>query len=176
VAFEVDNNSFDTIEGVWLVYRQTESTCMDPSLCPVTQADIAWQYLASVDPDEALSMSVPVQHFEAELDESGWPVPGTLVLPPEWEDLGEDLETALMARGLTASEAAGFINAWDTVYFGLMGDDSVFIEPFYAEGSSAIYFMSRADYDAHLPLATSAPPDEIVRVGMVYEQLGGGSP
>lgn len=171
VAFEVENRTFETVEGVWLVYRDTVSTCMDPSACPVTEADIAWQYIERVETDENLSMSLPVLHFEAELDEYGWPVPGTLVLPAEWEDLGEDLMVALMAQGLTGSEAVAFMNAWDTVYFGLMGDDSVFIEPFYREGSSAIYFMSRADYDAHLPLETSAPADEVVRVGMVYEQL-----
>lgn len=171
VAFDVDNRSGETIEGVWLVHRETTDSCMDPSACPVVTADIAWTYLESVDPDESLSLSLPVEHYEAEVDEYGFPVPGTLVLPPEWNDLGADLQAALEARGLTSSEAAGFINAWDQAFFGLMGSDSVYLEPLYVNGSQAIYFMTRADYDAHMPLETSAPADEIVRVGMVYETL-----
>jgi len=171
VAFSVENRSLETIEGVWLVHRQTTDTCMDPSACPVVTADIAWTYLDSVDPDESLSMSLPIEHYEAELDEYDWPIPGTLGLPPEWNDLGEDLGAALEARGLTSSEAAGFMNAWDDAFFGLMGSDSMYLEPLYSNGSHAIYFMTRDDYDAHMPLETSAPPDEIVRVGMVFETL-----
>lgn len=171
VAFDVDNRSGETIEGVWLVHRETTDSCMDPSACPVVTADIAWTYLESVDPDEHLSMSLPIEHYEAEVDEYGYPIPGTLVLPPGWEDLGEDLRVALEARGLTASEARGFMNAWDQAFFGLMGSDAVYIEPLYHGGSQAIYFMTRADYDAHMPLETSAPADEVVRVGMVYETL-----
>jgi hypothetical protein len=171
VAFDVENRSAKTIEGVWLVHRETTDECIDPSACPVVTADIAWSYLDAVDPDESLSMSLPVEHYEAEVDEHGFPVPGTLVLPPEWNDLGDDLLAALEARGLTAAEARGFMNAWDQAFFGLMGSDSVYLEPLYSNGSQAIYFMTRADYDVHMPLETSAPADEVVRVGMVYETL-----
>lgn len=171
VSFSVANDSGRTVEGVWLVYRQTVDSCIDPSACPVVEADIAWSYLGEVGPGEGLGFPVPVQHFEAELDEHGYPVPGSLMLPSEWEDLGEDLEIALQARGLTPSEARAFMNAWDTVFFGLMGSDSVFIEPFYSNGPQVMYFMSREEYDVHLGLETSAPADEVVRVGMVYEQL-----
>jgi len=159
------------VEGIWVVYRQTTDACIDPSACGVAAADIAWQYIDRVAPGEALGFSVPVQHFEAELDESGWPIPGTLVLPAAWEDLGGDLEAALMARGLSDGETAAFLNAWDTIFFGLMGSDSLYLEPLYSNGAAAISFMGRADYDANLRLETSAPAEEVVRVGMVYEPV-----
>jgi hypothetical protein len=170
VAFDVENRSGRPVGPVWLVYRDTESTCMDPSACPVTAAEIAWYYLDEVDPTETLAFTVPIQRFEAELDESGWPV-GPLDLPAEWNDLGGDVHAALEAEGLTAAEADAFMNAWDPVFFGLMGDDAIYIEPLYANGSSAITFMSREDYDALLPLETSSPAEEIVRVAMIYDTI-----
>jgi hypothetical protein len=171
VAFELLNDSGRTVRGVWLVYRDTTDSCIDPSACPVVSADIAWSYIDEVGPSESLALSLPILHFEAELDEYGYPIPGTLGLPAEWEDLGEDLDVSLQAQGLTAAESHAFMNAWDTVLFGLMGSDAVFLEPLYQNGSSVAYFMDRADYDEHLVLETSSPADEVVRVGMVYEQL-----
>jgi hypothetical protein len=52
-----------------------------------------------------------------------------------------------------------------------MGSDSYYIEPLYTNGAAIMYFMDRADYDAQLQLQASPPPSEIVRVGMVYQQV-----
>jgi hypothetical protein len=171
VTFIVENGSDRVVEDLWLIYRDTTDWCIDPSACPVATADIAWAYLDSVEPLSGESLSQPIQHFEAELDEHGYPIPGTLGLPEQWLALGGALEGDLTERGLSAAEAGAFMNAWETIFFGLMGSDAGYIEPFYRNGASAIYFMDRESYDAHLPLSAVPAPTDTVRVGMVYEPL-----
>jgi len=58
-----------------------------------------------------------------------------------------------------------------TTFFGLMGSSARYIYPFYSNGAFLVYFMSREEYDAQLPLAASPPPAETVRVGMVYQSV-----
>lgn len=171
VDFTVENTTDRAVQDVWLVYRTTTDWCIDPSACPVATADLAWVYLESVGPYSGESLSVPMTHFEAEVDESGWPIPGTLGLPEQWLEQPSVMEDRLVARGLYPQEAEAFMNAWQTIFFGLMGSDAGFIEPFYSNGGSAIYFMSRDEYDEQLALQTSLAPTELVRVGLVYENM-----
>ncbi len=171
VLFSVDNASGMAFDDVWLVYRQTTDWCIDPSACPVATADIAWVYLSRVEPFSGEGLTVPIQHFEADLDDYGYPIPGTLGLPDEWEELGSQLEAELTGRGLLPAEAGAFMDAWETIFFGLMGSDAGFIEPFYSSGGSIIYFMPAEQYDEQLPLETSLAPTELIRVGMIYERL-----
>ena len=111
-----------------------------------------------------------IQHFEAEVDEYGYPIE-ELPLPEEWLDLGKDLTEMLIERGLTELEAGAFMRNWDALFFGLMGTDSYYIDPFYSNGAFVIYFMPQSDYNAQLALSANPPPEQIVRVGMIYEKI-----
>ena len=166
----VENLSSQVVEDIWLIYRQTEDACIDPSACPVVKADIAWMYIEELEGSAGQGTSMTVQHFEAEVDEYGWPIED-LPLPQEWLDLGKDLTAMLIDRGLTELEAGAFMRNWDTIFFGLMGTDSYYIDPFYSNGAFVIYFMSGSDYNAQLALSANPPPEEIVRVGMIYEKI-----
>ncbi len=171
VTFSVSSSSALVIEDVWLLYRVTTDTCMDPSYCPVATADLAVGFAGSIAPGSGFSTTVPITHLVAELDASGYPIPGTLGTDPEWEAVPEEVRAALLEHGLTAPEADAFMAAWDQGFFGILGSDSYFSEPMYHHGAYVLYFMPAADYDEQLPLQASPSPSEIVRVGMVYQQI-----
>lgn len=170
LGLSISNNSSYNIEDIWFIYRQTQSTRIDPSACPVVAADIAWSFFDNLSPSMGMATTLGIRHFEVEVDEHGFPV-GEMELPAEWLNLGKDLTAKLIERGLTESEAGAFLRNWDTVFFGLMGSDTYYIEPFYQNGAFLIYFMNNEDYDAQLPLIASPPPTETVRVGMIYENV-----
>jgi hypothetical protein len=171
--FSLSNDSGRTVESVWFLYRQTTSVegCFPGEFCPVIAADLALMYFDRLDPHSGMGGSVEIVRLEAELDESGWPVPGTLGSWDEWEALAGELHAALEERGLFTVEADAFLAAWDTTLFGLLGYDSYYVEPMYRDGGALLYFMGRAEYDERLPLEASPAPRETVRVGMVYQHL-----
>lgn len=170
IELSIENPTPRTVEDVWFVYRQATDTCIDPSACSVVSADLAWAHFDRVAAGSTLDERLDIVHVEAAVDETGFPVE-PLDLPEGWRALPAELAERLVARGLTAAEAAAFQRNWDTIFFGLLGSDSVWSEPFYRDGSALIYFMSREDYDAQLPLAATPPPAETVRVGMIYQNL-----
>lgn len=170
VAFSVMNNSSYDIEDVWFIYRVTVDSCIDPSACPVIAADIAYLFIEDMPSGSGTSTTLPVEHYQTEVDEYGFPI-GELPLPDEWLDLGKDLYDKLLEKGLTDGEASAFLRNWESIFFGLMGTDSYYIDPFYSNGASIMYFMDNAEYNSQLPLAATPPPIETVRVGMVYEKL-----
>jgi len=170
LQLSVSNNSPYNIDGIWFIYRQTSSTCVDPSLCPISLADIAFSYIGSMDRGSGTAFTLDIMRYEAPVDEYGYPI-GDLPLPQEWLDLGKDLGLKLVEKGLTEAETGAFLRSWQTIFFGLMGSDSYYIEPLFTNGAAIMYFMDRADYDSQLQLQASPPPSEIVRVGMVYQQV-----
>lgn len=170
LGVEITNDSRYDISDIWFIYRRTEDRCIDPSACPVAAAEIAFAFVDEVSSGASFSTSVDINRYEAEVDEEGFPT-GDLPLPREWLDLGKDLLAGLVEKGLTESEAAAFLRNWETAFFGLLGTDSYFIEPFYSNGAFIIYFMDSADYDYQQPLTADPPPDESVRVSMVYQKL-----
>ena len=166
----ISNRTARVVEDVWFVYRQTADRCIDPSACSIVSADLAWAHFDGLAGSSSFVERLDVLRVEAAVDEDGFPVE-PLALPAEWLALGGELTAKLVARGLTAGEAAAFMRNWETIFFGLLGSDAVWSEPFYRNGSALIYFMSEEDYDAQLPLRASPPPVETVRVGMIYENL-----
>lgn len=170
IELSVANSAARAVEDVWFVYRQATDTCIDPSACSVVSADLAWAYFDRVAGGTTLDERLDVVRVEAPVDETGFPTE-PLDLPEGWRALAAQLTEKLVARGLTAAEAAAFQRNWDTIFFGLMGSDSAWSEPFYRDGAALIYFMSREEYDAQLPLAATPPPAETVRVGMIYQYV-----
>jgi hypothetical protein len=69
-----------------------------------------------------------------------------------------ELRAALLARGLYAPEADALLNTWRP-------------ELFTAGGERVIWLLPRAAYDAMLPVEITPTPRELVRVGVVIEQL-----
>jgi hypothetical protein len=172
VAFDVTNVSESPVEGVWLLYRRTESACSFPTPdCPIVWADLALAYLDVVEPGAGHALDLPVVHLESELDGDGIPLPGTLGTWDEWEELASELHAALRARGLFEQEASAFVSSWDLTLFGVLGDSAIFLEPLYREGASMLYFTGRERYDAVFPLEASPAPAGSVRLGMVYHHL-----
>jgi len=74
------------------------------------------------------------------------------------DDLRERLRAELAARGLSPAEATSMLATWDHELFRVT----------YAR---ALYFVTRRQYDRMLPLRITPSPTELVRVGMVIEEL-----
>jgi len=171
ISFNVTNDSDFTIDGAWVIYRQVASACYEPYMaCPPVSADLAFDFIETLGPGQDTLRQISIIHYEAELDENGYPL-SDVPLPQAWLDLSKDLFVELLDKGLTEAEAAAFVNNWQTVFFGIMGDDSWGIEPLYANGAFVVYFMDRADYDLQFQLSASPPPRETVRVGMIYQTI-----
>lgn len=171
VEVVLQNTSDRDIRDIWIIYRETASNCIEPWMgCPLLAANIAYRHIDHLGPEQDYFDVLPVELYRAPVDESGWPM-GDLPLPEAWLDQGKDLHEKLTARGLTDMEAGAFMRNWDTVFFGLLGDDAYAIEPLYANGFIVIYFMDRQDYDAQFPLRADPAPEELVRVGMIYQSL-----
>lgn len=80
---------------------------------------------------------------------SPWPVPP--------RPIADEIHARLRAAGLTPAEARSLVETWRPE-----------IE---APGLRAFWLLPRAEYDALLPLRISPMPREIVRVGLVIEDL-----
>lgn len=171
VEYSIRNKSTYDIEDVWLIYREAFGNCIDLwSACPVAAANIAFRFWDNIEPDEEQAGELFTQYIEAPVGPDGYP-DGDLPLPDAWVELSKDLLDRLTERGLTDMEAGAFLRNWDQVFFGLLGNDSVYIEPLYANGAFLIYFMDRGEYDSMFRLTTDPPPRESVRVGMIYDKL-----
>ncbi len=69
------------------------------------------------------------------------------------------LERDARAQGLDAAETRALLDTWRDELFGRPGAAP--------PPPRLIYFVTRARYDAMLPLRVSPEPDEVVRVGLV---------
>ena len=70
-----------------------------------------------------------------------------------------ELERTARAQGLNAAEARSLLDTWGDELFGVPGGP--------APAPRLVYFITRARYDAMLPLRVSPTPDAVVRVGLV---------
>jgi hypothetical protein len=80
---------------------------------------------------------------------SPWPMPA--------RPIADEIDARLRAAGLSPAEARSLVETWRPE-----------IE---APGLRAFWLLPRAEYDALLPLSVSPTPREIVRVGLVIEDL-----
>jgi len=171
VEVVLQNTTGLDIHDLWIIYRETASSCIEPWMgCPLVAASIAYKHVEHLGPEEDLFDVLPVEFYQAPLDEYGYPM-ADLPLPEAWLNQGKELHDKLTARGLTDLEAGAFMRNWDTIFFGLLGDDAYAVEPLYANGFYVVYFMEREDYDARFPLTADPAPEELVRVGMIYQSL-----
>jgi hypothetical protein len=69
-----------------------------------------------------------------------------------------ELESTARAQGLSAAETRSLLETWRDELFG---------SPSAPAPSRLVYFITRARYDAMLPLRVSPTPDAVVRVGLV---------
>lgn len=69
-----------------------------------------------------------------------------------------ELEASARAQGLSAAETRSLLETWRDELFG---------SPTAPAPSRLVYFITRARYDAMLPLRVSPTPDAVVRVGLV---------
>ena len=74
------------------------------------------------------------------------------------QDLRGWLETAATRAGLTQAEARSLLQTWEG-------------ELFESDERRAIYFIPRSDYNRMLPLTITPTPTELIRVGLVIEEL-----
>ena len=70
-----------------------------------------------------------------------------------------ELERTARAGGLSVAETRSLLETWRDELFAAPGTPQA--------GSRLVYFITRARYDAMLPLVVSPTPDAVVRVGLV---------
>ena len=171
VEMVLSNDSDWEIEDIWLVYREAQGNCPEPWFeCPVTSALLAYTFIESIPPGGDWASELSVELYEAPLDPEGNPT-GELPLPEEWLEMDKKLFDKLVERGLTEAESAAFVGNWAQAFFGLLGGNYYYVEPLYASGAFAIYFMDPEDYDLQFRLDADPQPRQAVRVGMVYDKL-----
>lgn len=100
-------------------------------------------------------LTSPGHFVEARLGEGD---DGVVINRGVMTELRAQLDTELQQRGLTPAESRSLLETWRDELF----------EP---TGSRAVYFMPRPLYDRMLPIRISPAPTELVRVGLVIEEL-----
>lgn len=161
------NSGDQDVEHVMVVLRLVDDECIDPSGCWIHQAALANVVVDSVPAGGEAAVSVELSQVYALDDEFG----GALALPPGWTGQADQLEQKLLDMGLNQAEADAFMTAWTSIFFGVQSSASTFFEPEYSNGLFLIYPLSQQTYDQQLELTLSHPPEELVRVGFVYQKV-----
>jgi len=170
-SVEITNNLGEALGPVIAMYRTAESSCMDPSYCPVHTARIAWAVIQNVPTGGPTRFDMEL--LDLHVEPSGPDdYPSVLpLLPSGWKDLGPTLRAALLQKGLTSAEAEVFMTAWTETMFGLLGDDAYWYYPTYKNGGSLIYLWPDTRTADMLPMTTVPTPASSARAIVEYQQV-----
>lgn len=175
VSFQVINTSAIPIGPVIVLYRNTESTCVNPGFCPVHTADIAFDVIDSVDADYAKTVLTDLITLHKDATEED-PNPSIdTMIPQGWVDIKAQLITSLGQAGLTSEEITVFMRAWNQTFFGLLSDDVSLGNPSYNNGAFLIYLWPEARTDQMVPMTLVPEPTTKVRAIVEYQQMPVGS-
>ncbi len=171
VTFNIGNSFNQAIGPVIALYRATESTCMDPSYCPVHTADLAFKVIDSIPSGPAEDYDADLVHLEKEVTEED-PYPSIEALVPSgWTDLTAQMQTMLADAGLDSLEIAVFMAAWQQTFFGLLGEDANFYYPSYHNGAFLIYVWPNDRTEQKLPMTLVPEPATKARAMVEYQQV-----
>ncbi len=161
------NASNRDIGKTFLIFRDVDSECIDPSGCWIHAAALAGMVVEGVDAGQSVTVTTDlIVEYGSEGD--GW---GNFTPPESWNAYSPAFEEHLMELGLSIDETHAFMVAWDEIFFGILSQASVFFEPEYEDGFFLIYAIPEAEYDEQLALTLEPPPAERVRVGVIYEKV-----
>jgi len=163
----LQNSSDQDIEHVTVVMRLVDDECIDPSGCWVHQAVLAHAVVDKVPAGGEAAITADLINVYAVDDQFG----GVLELPEAWIGQADSLKQKLVEMGLFEAEADAFMTAWTGIFFGVLSSASTFFEPEYSNGLFLIYPISQKTYDQQLELTLSHTPEELVRVGFVYQKV-----
>lgn len=166
--FDLENTSDQEVGPIILLYRDTLASCMDPSWCPVIEADVVFGVLEKLAAGESKMVLLPVHHLSSGSDYE------QVSLPDGWDAMSERLEEELALAGLFSDEIGVFMRTWDHLFFGLMGEDSFFTEPDYENGAFLIHFWPDEHTELMLPLSLDPAPTEQKRAMVQYQKIAHG--
>lgn len=168
----ITNSLTEAVGPVIAMYRYTESSCMDPSYCPVHTAKIGYAVIDSVavGGPTNFDMNYVDLHVDATEEEPYPSVNG--LLPVGWTSLPGVLKDALLTKGLTEAEATVFMTAWTVSMFGLLGEDSSWFLPSYTNGGFLIYLWPDSRTNEMLPLNAVPAPTTTARALVEYQKVG----
>ncbi len=163
--------AFGITGPVIALYRWTDSSCMDPSYCPVHTARLAWAVIDGLAAGETKNVDLEYSflHVDATAENEYPSVNG--ILPDGWKALPATLQAALLTRGLTEAEAGVFMTAWNESMFGLLGQDADWYYPSYENGGFLMYLWPDARTQEMLPLTAVPAPATTARALVEYQQV-----
>ncbi len=166
IDFFLKNEATFDVGKTLLVYRDTKSKCIDPSLCPVYEATIAFGVVDSLAAGQSITKTLNLIELKSEGEYQG-------VTPPnEWNKLSADMEAMLKDAGLFDEEIKVFMNTWKDMFFGVLGDDVAYTIPGYENGAFIIYLWPGSHAAMTLPLNLSPLPKELKRAIVQHQKIG----
>jgi len=165
ITFTATNTLEEAIGPTLLVYRDTFGECVDPSLCPVSIADLAFAVIEGIDPGETINTTVPVMHLTS-ADEYQ-----SIEIPPDVDQMRQRLRTMLRDAGLYGDEIDVFMNTWQDMFFGIYASDVYYFLPDYSTGAFGMYLWPDAYTEAQLTLRPEPPPTELKRAIVQFERI-----
>ena len=165
VRFQVTNRSIDPIGPIMLMYRDAAGFCIDPSMCPVDNAELAWGTLEGIAPGATEVVMFPLVSLQAGTEGQ------VIVYPDGWLAQTAELGALLTNAGLFPAEIQVFHQAWDALLFGVFSSDIVYSLPGYSNGAFALYQWSERHTAEQLALTITPPPTELRRAILEYQKV-----
>ena len=139
-----------------LTFGEDEWNIMKKSKLPYERVNSAWIIQSSVDGTLSRWQAHAPEAKNPDALEKPEPVKGK-PQPVKKEALQKELDEALRAAGLTMAESHAMLSIW-------MPD---LVKP----GTRLVYLMPRESYCRILPIEVKPAPKELVRIGLVIDEL-----
>ena len=165
VTFTAVNTLDEAVGPTLLVYRDTYGECVDPSLCPVTMADLAFGVIEGIAAGATETVTVSLMHVSS-TDQYQ-----SIEIPPEAEQMRQRLRGILENAGLYDDETDVFMSTWQDMFFGIYAQDIMYFLPDYATGAFAVYLWPENYTTAQLTLRAEPPPKELKRAILQFERI-----
>lgn len=166
IDFFLKNEAEFDVGKTLLVYRDAKSNCVDPSLCPVYEATIAFGVVDSIAAGQSVTKTLTLIDLKSDGEYQ------SVKLPNDWNQLSAEMEAMLKDEGLFDDEIKVFMKTWDDMFFGVLGDDTEFTIPGYENGAFILYMWPGSHEAMTLPLNLSPLPKELKRAIVQHQKIG----
>ncbi len=170
IAFRLENTSDMTVGPIQVLYRDTLGDCMDPSYCPVVEADLAWGSLEKLNAGEIRTLNLEIHHL-LPANPGDWMA---VEIPEAWNEQAEAMEDILADQGLFPEEIEVFMETWTDMFYGVYAEDIGYFLPEYSNGAFVLYPWPERLESEQLELSLNPRPEELSRAIIEFMQVSHG--
>ncbi len=167
VTFNLTNSGDVDVESVLLLYRTATGECIDPSGCSVNAASLAWGKLRGLAAGASSSTTLELHTLATDGSEPYQNV----TIPEGWKAMADDMESMLSSKGLYADEIDVFMDAWETMFFGVHSGGMEWYLPGYQNGAFVLYLWPDSLTEEQLALSLDPQPRELKRAMVEFNRL-----